>query len=243
VERLEAEPQFPARRGLSGWVWGAIALAVAVGLFVFFSPNPAAEEVAEPPPAEEIRPAISTPEPEPPDPPETPEIVVIEEPIPEPPDPPETPEIVAIEEPMPEPEPEPAEIPEIEEPVAETESDNLPAELTAPSSPEPVALIAPATIARPDLSDSIRDRLAQFSDRYGDDLIRSIDANFAASLLRVEVGEEWYELDEKNQNRWANQLFEKVRSLDFTRLEICGGDGKIIARNPVVGSEMIILNR
>jgi hypothetical protein len=106
-----------------------------------------------------------------------------------------------------------------------------------------VALIAPPAVARPYLNDSIRDRLAEFSDRYGGDLIRAVDANFAASLLRVEVGEEWHELDDKDQNRFANQLFKKVRSLDFTRLEICDNDGKIIARNPVVGSEMILWKR
>ena len=239
LERLEAEPQFPTRRrGFSGWVWGAIALAVAVGLFAFFSPNHAAEKIAEPPPAEEIRPAPPTPEPE------LPEIPKVEEPIPESePEPPEisdTPEVPEVEEPIPEPEAEPPEIVEIEEPATEPESGNLPAELTAPNSPEPVDLIAPPAIARPDLSDSIRDRLAELSDRYSDNLIRSVDANFAASLLRVEVGEEWDELSDTNQNRLANQLFKKVRSLDFTRLEILDTDGKIIARNPVVGSEMIL---
>lgn len=232
VERLEAEPQFPTRRGFSGWVWGAIALVAAFGLVIFFSPDNTSEEIAERPTVEEIRPDLPTPEPE------ISELPEVEKPISKPPEITEIP--TAVE---PEAEAEPPEIVEIEEPVAEPEPGNLPAELTAPNAPEPVDLIASVAIARPYLSDSIRDRLAQFGDRYGEDLIRSVDANFAASLLKVEVGDEWYELEGSNQNRFANQLFQKVRSLDFTRLEMCDKDGKTIARNPVVGSEMILFNR
>ncbi|MGC9526528.1 MAG: hypothetical protein ACP5D7_13415 [Limnospira sp.] len=237
VERLEAESQIPTRRGLSGWVWGVIALAVAFGFVAVFFPNSAPEEMAQRPPVEEIRPAIPTPEPE------ISELPEVEEPISKPPEMTEIPIAAEPESESEKPGVEAPEIIEIEESLAAPEPGNLPPELTAPNDPKPVNLIASVAIARPYLSDSIRDRLAEFSDRYGDDLIQAVEANFVASLLQVEVGDEWYELDDKNQNRWANQLFQKVRSLDFTRLEIRDNDGQIIARNPVVGSEMIIFKR
>jgi hypothetical protein len=61
--------------------------------------------------------------------------------------------------------------------------------------------------------------------------------------LTVKVAEDWYRLSEIEQNQLATKMWKEANSLDFSKLEIANMEGKLIARSPVVGSEMIILDR
>ena len=77
----------------------------------------------------------------------------------------------------------------------------------------------------------------------GGGLVKSVEADFSLSLLTVKVAEDWYKLSEVEQNQLASQMWKEANSLDFSKLQIANLAGKLIARSPVVGSEMIILER
>lgn len=220
IDQLEADPQIPRRGRGYVWWWGAILLVIfGVGLLLFSKSGP--ETATNYQRVEDIPPVTTT---------ETPPQVPV------------TAETISEPKTEPKAEPETPEVPEGEPPNPETEIEpgRLPPELITPKAAEPVGLIASTLTVEPSLTNSIRDRLAKLTKAYGEDLIGSVKANFAGSLLEVEISDRWYQLESKYQSRLANQLFKQVRSLDFTRLEIRDSDGQLVARNAVIGSDMII---
>lgn len=147
---------------------------------------------------------------------------------------------------------------------APTPTINPPPELTAPTAPEPIEVTpspvevipepepklepepSPAPLQltpEQNLIASIQNQVAGISDRYADGLIQSIQANFEGSSLTVKVGDNWYNLKQSQQDKLAEKMLERSRELDFTHLEITDPQGKILARSPVVGNEMVILKR
>jgi len=90
---------------------------------------------------------------------------------------------------------------------------------------------------------SIQNQVAEVSDRFAEGLIKSIKANFPRSSLTISVSNEWYNLKSSQQNQLAAKMFQRSQELDFYSLEITDSRGRLIARSPVVGNEMIIFQR
>ena len=121
-----------------------------------------------------------------------------------------------------------------------------PPELKAPDKPQPVeALPQPAPELTPEqnLIASIQNQVAEITDQYGNGLITSIQANFPGSRLVVKVTDGWYDLKEPQQNKLADDILGRSKELDFRKLEITDLEGTLLARSPVVGSNMVILKR
>ncbi|NJM57376.1 MAG: hypothetical protein HC857_07995 [Synechococcales cyanobacterium RU_4_20] len=78
---------------------------------------------------------------------------------------------------------------------------------------------------------------------YGDGIIASLKANFDQRELVIHLGEPWFELEESAQDAIAEDLHRKATSFDFTRLRILDRTGQPLVRSPVVGEQMIILQR
>lgn len=74
-------------------------------------------------------------------------------------------------------------------------------------------------------------------------IIESIKANFFNSNLTIKINNEWYSLEKSQQDNLAAKILRRSQELDFTHLEITDLQGKLIARNPVVGTQMIIFKR
>ncbi len=129
-----------------------------------------------------------------------------------------------------------------------------PLELTAPAapelvestrSPEPQPTSTPPLELTPEqnLIASIENQIAEISDRYADGLIQSIQANFQGSRLTIKIGDDWYNLKQSQQDKLAARMLERARELDFTHLEITDPEGRLLARSPVVGTDIVILKR
>jgi len=152
---------------------------------------------------------------------------------------------IAPEEPIPEIAPEEPIITPVESPTPEIAT---PPELTAPAEPEPIAVIEqpePVIELTPEQSliASIQEQIAQVSDRFSDGLIQSVQANFEGGSLSIQVKDDWYNLQQAEQDKLANRMFNEAEQLDFTRLEITDPQGTLVARSPVVGKNMIIFKR
>lgn len=151
------------------------------------------------------------------------------------------------------PPPETVTIPEPEPPTntippsttAPPKSDLLP-DLTAPTESKPIAIAPPPEpVLTPEqnLIAAIENQVAEVTDRYADGLIQSIQVNFQGSRLAIKVGDDWYTLNQSQQDKLATRMLERSRQLDFSRLEITDPQGTLIARSPVVGDSMVILKR
>jgi hypothetical protein len=90
---------------------------------------------------------------------------------------------------------------------------------------------------------SIKNQIADITNRYGGGMVDSIQVNFLSGLLVIQVTDDWYDLDKTAQNQLANNLLKQAQDLDFTKLQIADKTGKLVARSPVVGEQMIILAR
>lgn len=167
------------------------------------------------------------------------------------------PEVATAPEVIPSPEltvpPEVAAAPE-ETPVAEVTppqevkvpENPAPPELTAPKPPQLVEISAPpAPVLTPEenLIASIQNQVGEIAGGYADGLIRSIQANFPASLLTVKVADDWYNFDPEKQDNLATDMWRRAQEFDFSKIEITDTQGRLLARNPVVGSNMVIVKR
>lgn len=129
------------------------------------------------------------------------------------------------------------------EPISAKFKSKLP-DLVAPEKPQPVEIIPPPPLTpEQTLIAAIQNQVAEITNRLGGGLVESVQANFYSSILTVKVAEDWYKLSEVEQNQLATKMWKEANSLDFSKLEIANREGKLIARSPVVGSEMIILDR
>lgn len=122
-----------------------------------------------------------------------------------------------------------------------------PEEITPPPEPEikPIATPTPVIELTPEqaLIAAIENQVAETSDRIASGLIKSIQANFRTSNLTVKISDDWYTLKESQQDNLAAEILQRSQELDFTHLEIIDSQNKLIARNPVVGTEMVIFKR
>ncbi len=90
---------------------------------------------------------------------------------------------------------------------------------------------------------AIENQVAEISDRFASGLIKSIQANFRTSNLTLKISADWYTLEESQQDKLAAEILQRSQELDFTHLEIIDSQNKLVARNPVVGTEMVIFKR
>jgi hypothetical protein len=90
---------------------------------------------------------------------------------------------------------------------------------------------------------AIQKQVAEITGQYAEGLILSIEANFLSSRLRVTLGDSWYGLTERKQQQLANEMLERSQQLDFRKLELIDSQDNLLARSPVVGSNMVILQR
>ncbi|MDP5337761.1 MAG: hypothetical protein NWQ28_04195 [Nodularia sp. (in: cyanobacteria)] len=139
------------------------------------------------------------------------------------------------------PEPTPEAIPEA---IPEPEPEPIP-EATPEPEPEPEPELTPIIKLTPEesLIAAIENQVAEISDRFASGLIQSIQANFRTSNLTVKINDDWYTLPESEQNQLAAEILQRSQELDFTHLELIDSQDKLIARNPVIGNEMIIFQK
>jgi hypothetical protein len=119
-----------------------------------------------------------------------------------------------------------------------------PGQLEAPGIPEPVELTNPKPKLTPEQSliAAIQTEVSDLTRQYPEGLINTIEANFLENKLIITLGEDWHQLSTSRQQNLANTIFKRSRRLDFRKLQLIDLKGKMIARSPVVGEEMVILS-
>jgi hypothetical protein len=138
------------------------------------------------------------------------------------------------------------EIPPLTQQTSAQEETVLEEEIKTPAQEKPIPLTPEETLIAAiqkqvgEISLNLKD---SNSDRTFSEIIESIQANFLNSNLTIKINSYWYSLETKQQNNLAAEILQRSQELDFTHLEITDLQGKLIARNPVVGTEMIIFKR
>ncbi|ELR98176.1 hypothetical protein [Gloeocapsa sp. PCC 73106] len=133
------------------------------------------------------------------------------------------------------------------EPAPEIVETSPPRSVTVtPSEPKPVNIPAPPPpkleiIPEQGLIAAIQTEVSEITSRYSEDLIRFVEADFLASLLTIQLGENWYQLTPTQQQTMADQILERSQILNFRKLELRDSEGVVLGRSPVVGKSMVLL--
>ncbi|MCC0176411.1 hypothetical protein I4641_05395 [Waterburya agarophytonicola K14] len=88
---------------------------------------------------------------------------------------------------------------------------------------------------------ALQAKLAEVIDNYDPELFETVRVDLPNNSLLVEVTDNWYELNESRQNKFANEILKRSRQLNFGQLQLQDSTGTLVARNPVVGDRAIIL--
>lgn len=119
----------------------------------------------------------------------------------------------------------------------------IPAEISEPVIPQPTPTPTVELTPEQNLIAAIENQVVEISNRYGDGIIQSVQVNFPANSLTVKVADNWYTLKKSQQDKLAARMFQRAKELDFIHLEIIDHTETLLARNPVVGKDMVILKR
>ncbi|MGF1602766.1 MAG: hypothetical protein ACFCU8_12230 [Thermosynechococcaceae cyanobacterium] len=123
--------------------------------------------------------------------------------------------------------------------------------VSAPVAPPMPTVEAPeiaATVLEPEPEEpqkevlSVQRQVAEISDR-NPDIIPSVQADFEANRLVVQVSDRWYDLSNAEQDDIGLDILKRSGDLEFEALELRDGQGLLVARDPVVGPNIIVLQR
>lgn len=110
-------------------------------------------------------------------------------------------------------------------------------------STEPIITPPPELTPEQTFLVSIQNQIDDLANQYGGGIIKSLKFNFSRKLLIAEVNNDWYNMNQEEQDKLVNQMFEEVQDLDFNRLTLINSQGRMVARTSVISSDMIILER
>lgn len=93
--------------------------------------------------------------------------------------------------------------------------------------------------------ETLQKQLMDLRNRYDSTplLIQSAHVNAKRDRLTVELGEDWYELPPRRQDRLAEDLWQRSQQASLPKLLLIDGEQTVLARSPMVGQEILILQR
>lgn len=129
-------------------------------------------------------------------------------------------------------------------PVAPEESAApLPPVLEAPQEPQRVELEPPPEAPltpEQSLLAFVQQEVTDLTQAYPPDLIVRVQPDLDRRRLTLVLKDDWLNLPTGKQTALANTLWQRAQRLTFTQLTLETPQGQLLARNPVVGEEMIL---
>jgi hypothetical protein len=91
--------------------------------------------------------------------------------------------------------------------------------------------------------EAIQTQLGDITSQYPDDIIQGLQVDIAHERLIARLNPIWYLISNDRQDRVTDKMWLQAQANHFRKLEIEDRQGGSIARSPVVGQHMIILQR
>ena len=139
----------------------------------------------------------------------------------------------------------PPEIESVAEPVEDVVETVIPEELTAPGRAKNLKMVAikPQLNFTPEqnLVAVLNNKVSELIDSYPQDLVQTVSVDLPASSLLVKVTDNWYDLDAAERDSLGNEILARARAFQFQNLELRDDSGTLVARNPIIGENIIIL--
>jgi hypothetical protein len=108
----------------------------------------------------------------------------------------------------------------------------------------PMVVAEPVTVPSPgiDLAE-IQAKLSSEVASLGDGLVNSVKTANENRQLKVALGSGWDSLSRADQQEVAQKLWGRSQKLDFKKIELFNGNNTLVARSPVVGTKVIMLQK
>jgi hypothetical protein len=90
---------------------------------------------------------------------------------------------------------------------------------------------------------NIQKQFVELTESYAPDLVEAVQVNPQRDLLQLQVSGEWYGLAANQQDRLAGEMWKRSQKLRFSQLDVTDAEGNLLARSPVIGKQMIVLQR
>ncbi len=135
----------------------------------------------------------------------------------------------------------------------------VPPELVAPVppttelvEPAPVGSPPPPTVQAPPLAPltpeqqltvKLQEQVAEAGNQYVDGLVQFLQVDFPGHQLRVKLNDGWYSLSSEQQDGLVNEILQQAQEVNLNKLEVTSRKGALLARNPLVGKNMVVLLR
>ena len=137
----------------------------------------------------------------------------------------------------------PEEIESVAEPIEDVVETVIPSELASPDKPKNLKMVAikPQLNFTPEqnLVAMLETKISALTQAQESKFIQNVQVNPDRSLL-VRVTDDWYELDEAEQNDIGNEILQRSRSYSFERLELKDNEDSLVARSPIIGNNIIL---
>ena len=139
----------------------------------------------------------------------------------------------------------PPEIEPVAEPIEDVVETVIPEELTSPGRPKNLKMVAikPKLNFTPEqnLVAVLENKVSELIETYPQEFVREVRVDLPASSLLVRVTDSWYDLEELDRDSLGNEILERARAFNFQKLELKDNLGNLVARNPIIGDNIIIL--
>ncbi|MDB9527219.1 hypothetical protein PN498_14560 [Oscillatoria sp. CS-180] len=129
-------------------------------------------------------------------------------------------------------------------------TETSPAPQPVPVVREPVSTVVPSEEESKDADSLAGDRIFEVQTQLTEPsipnasrVIDSVQADFATNRLTLVLNGDWFRLSDYEQITLANQLLAQSKGLAFDAVEFRSPEGALIARNPVIGKDVVILLR
>jgi hypothetical protein len=91
--------------------------------------------------------------------------------------------------------------------------------------------------------EAIQRQITDITSQYPDEIIQTLNIDVNRDQLIVSLNPIWYQISEDRQSQLTAKMWLQAKANHFSKLELQDSQGNSIARSPVVGQEMIILQR
>ncbi len=133
--------------------------------------------------------------------------------------------------------------------------------ITRPSATPPLSVVSPNSVVEPALEldpalevpptptpeqsliADLETQLSGITRSYSVGLIDAVEVNLPHQALTIHLGESWYGLLATQQDSIAQAIYRQAQELGLERLSLQDPEGLVVARSPVVGSTVVVLQR
>ena len=108
---------------------------------------------------------------------------------------------------------------------------------------EPTVVVPAPPTPEENLITDLETQLSGITRSYSVGLIDAVEVNLPHQTLTIHLGESWYGLLTPQQDSIAQDIYRQAQALGLDRLTLQDPEGLVVARSPVVGPTMVVLQR